>query len=242
MRSFGVFCDLHLIKQFSKQSWGWLFETQSRHYDVILMIHSLTIPCYGIRITGLYQLWSWNSDKRPCSYIRIGQHSFNNSFLRVFYFTSLGNVYVIDMADTYIRVLHIPSLHIGDFWDEPVTSLTSNFWISTGQLCASFLITTRGSSWHLYVLTVISVMPLIVQNKYQWYCKELVHLKCFFCKNTNKLRWNLLITIRLIRCLRQYIFSDAFMSGLLYPHRAAHFWYEACHIEEVLAFLLERFS
>ena len=117
-----------------------------------------------------------------------------------------------------------------------------HFWISTGQLCASFLIITRGSSWHLYVLTVISVMPLIVQTKYQWYCKELVHLTCFFCKNTNKLRWNLLITIRLIRCLRRYIFSDAFMSGLLYPHRAAHFWYGACHIEEVLAFLWERFS
>ena len=30
MQSFGVFLDLHLNKQFSKQSWGWWFETLSR--------------------------------------------------------------------------------------------------------------------------------------------------------------------------------------------------------------------
>ena len=37
-RSFDVFFDLCLNKQLSKQSWGWWFETQSHHYDVIVML------------------------------------------------------------------------------------------------------------------------------------------------------------------------------------------------------------
>ena len=37
-RSFDVFFDLRLNKRLSKQSWGWWFETLSRHYDVIVMI------------------------------------------------------------------------------------------------------------------------------------------------------------------------------------------------------------
>ena len=36
-RSFDVFFDLRLNKRLSKQSWGWWFETQSRHYDVTVM-------------------------------------------------------------------------------------------------------------------------------------------------------------------------------------------------------------
>ena len=36
-RSFDVFFDLHLNKRLSKQSWGWWFETPSRHYDVTVM-------------------------------------------------------------------------------------------------------------------------------------------------------------------------------------------------------------
>ena len=36
-RSFDVFFALCLNKQLSKQSWGWWFETLSRHYDVTLM-------------------------------------------------------------------------------------------------------------------------------------------------------------------------------------------------------------
>ena len=35
--SFDVFFDLRLNKRLSKQSWGWWFETLSRHYDVTLM-------------------------------------------------------------------------------------------------------------------------------------------------------------------------------------------------------------
>ena len=203
--AFSVICTW-LNSWVNSREGGYLRRNRA-HYDVILMIHSLTIPCYGIRITGLYQLWPWNSHKRPCSYISIGQHSFNKGFLRFFIFhISMKRICYRHGRYIYSCMAYTVTVFIDDFWDEPVTSLTSNFWISTGQPCASFLITTRGWSWHLYVLTVISVMPLIVQNKYQWYCKELVHLKCFFCKNTNKLRWNLLITIRLIRCLRRYIF------------------------------------
>ena len=36
-RNFDVFFDLRLNKRLSKQSWGWWFETLSRHYHVIVM-------------------------------------------------------------------------------------------------------------------------------------------------------------------------------------------------------------
>ena len=36
-RSFDVFFDLRLNKRLSKQSWGWLLETLSPHYDAIVM-------------------------------------------------------------------------------------------------------------------------------------------------------------------------------------------------------------
>ena len=35
--SFGVFFDLRLNKQLSKQPWGWWFETPRGHYDVNVM-------------------------------------------------------------------------------------------------------------------------------------------------------------------------------------------------------------
>ena len=36
-RSFDIFFDLRLNKRFSQQSWGWLFDTLSCHYDVSVM-------------------------------------------------------------------------------------------------------------------------------------------------------------------------------------------------------------
>ena len=40
-RSFVVFFDLRLNKRLSKQSWGWWFETPSRHYNVTVVINSM---------------------------------------------------------------------------------------------------------------------------------------------------------------------------------------------------------
>ena len=37
-RSFDVSFDLRQNKQLNKQSWGWWFETPSRHYDVSVML------------------------------------------------------------------------------------------------------------------------------------------------------------------------------------------------------------
>ena len=36
--SFDVFFDVRLNKRLSKQSWNWLFETPSRHYDVTALV------------------------------------------------------------------------------------------------------------------------------------------------------------------------------------------------------------
>ena len=36
-QNFDVFSDLRLNKRLSKQSWGWLFETPLRSFDVIVM-------------------------------------------------------------------------------------------------------------------------------------------------------------------------------------------------------------
>ena len=43
-RSFDVLSDLRLNKRLSKQSWGWWFETPSRHYDVIVMMPWPHVP------------------------------------------------------------------------------------------------------------------------------------------------------------------------------------------------------
>ena len=45
-RSFDVFFDLRQNKRLSKQSWGWWFETPSRHYDVIVMSKKFKISKY----------------------------------------------------------------------------------------------------------------------------------------------------------------------------------------------------
>ena len=46
-RSFDVYFDLHLNKRLIKQSWGWLFETQSRaiwrHCNVLGMYYYIAI-------------------------------------------------------------------------------------------------------------------------------------------------------------------------------------------------------
>ena len=42
-RSFDVFFDMRLNKRLSKQSWGWWFETLSRHYDVTVMISEILL-------------------------------------------------------------------------------------------------------------------------------------------------------------------------------------------------------
>ena len=49
-RGFDVFFDLRLNNRLSKQSWGWWFETLSRHYDVIVMFHTVS--------SVTQQLWS----------------------------------------------------------------------------------------------------------------------------------------------------------------------------------------
>ena len=59
--SFDVFFDLYLNKRLRKQSWGWLFETLSRPYDVIVMglccwwLGSLT--CQDIRAAMVLAIW-----------------------------------------------------------------------------------------------------------------------------------------------------------------------------------------
>ena len=47
MQSFDVFFDLFLNEWLSKQSWGWLFITPSRHYDVTVMSHFTSASIVG---------------------------------------------------------------------------------------------------------------------------------------------------------------------------------------------------
>ena len=43
-QGFDVFFDLRLNKRLGKQSWGWWFETQWAHYDVIVIIYEHIDP------------------------------------------------------------------------------------------------------------------------------------------------------------------------------------------------------
>ena len=60
-RSFDVFFDLCLNKWLSKQSWGWWFETLSRHYDIIVMNHN-RFSIHVVRPCSSYPSWTTRKD------------------------------------------------------------------------------------------------------------------------------------------------------------------------------------
>ena len=68
-RSFDIFFDLRLNKRFSKQSWGWWFETLPSHYDVTVMwFHCSTMiqtPVGQLPLTAYYFCWDWPSSSSP---------------------------------------------------------------------------------------------------------------------------------------------------------------------------------
>ena len=73
-RSFDIFFDLRLIKQLSKQSWGWWFETPSPHYDVIVMYN---VDATYIALQTLHIDWLCKRDRFTIYLLFLDTHLLN---------------------------------------------------------------------------------------------------------------------------------------------------------------------
>ena len=67
-RSFDVFFDICLNKRFSKQSWGWWFETPVysswRHCNALKSSHNLIVWGKFYSLTIVAWLWTWDFDEQ----------------------------------------------------------------------------------------------------------------------------------------------------------------------------------